>query len=1038
MKKRSILIATTILTMAIPTSAAAANTGGIDRFSPNDGPTNVKSSFVPSSVDPDARVTVMVELAGDPVALVQAKAGRELSAAEKAATQKALKAKQATLKSAITAKGGKVLSQMQSAYNGMRITIARKQLASLAKLKGVAAVKPVPVRYLDNSVSVPYLGVPKVWENTGYTGENVKVGVLDTGIDYTHADFAGPGTVAAFEAAKATSTAPADPALFGPGAPRIKGGWDLVGDDYDANVAGSVPMPDPNPLDCNGHGTHVSGTIGGSGVNVDGSTYSGPYDTTTHNQAFKVGPGVAPEVDLYGYRVFGCGGSSSVVTEAIDRAVADGMDVINMSLGSPYGRVDDSDAIAATNAVAAGVVVVASAGNSGPNPYLVGSPSVGRGVISVAANDSTATFPGVELAFGSATVPAINANGTDPLPSEPFTVVVVADDPATAENESLGCSVGAFTKAGITTAAGDPKTIAVVKRGTCARVAKAVYGQQAGADAVVMINNATSYPPFEGAITSNPDTGEAYTVTIPFLGVRSTDGAALTAAGGTSLTMTAKALTNPAFTAAATFSSGGPRTGDSGAKPSVVAPGVSTVSAGVGLGSGSETLSGTSMAAPHVAGVAALTVQAHPAWSAGDLSAAVVSTADADKVKDYRLTLVGNGLVDTAQAVGTSVVAAGDSYEVGGVPALDEALSFGFAEPTSSFTGTKTVTLTNHGSSAATYAVSIDKTPQSRPSTVTTSASSVTVPAGGTATVDVTLVVPAGTVGSSLANPNDQFNLYEVSGQVTFTKEGSKLTVPYLLVPRAQANLAATKSASTDKSVSVALTNAGGALASSADFYTWGISDPQDVTVPQTLLSGMDLRAVGVQSFPLGSGDDLLVFAINNWTRHSNAASLEFDISIDKNNDGVADSILFTADHGLVVSGDTDGLNAAFLYDLKTGDLAQTSYLPVSPTDSSTLLVPIEGSMLYRGGKAGPIRYRVDSYDLVNNLTSDSTGWARYNQGNKAVADGAWSVVPVGGSDTVQVAVNSGQVKAQLPLGVMVVAFDNKAGADEARLVPLG
>ena len=62
--------------------------------------------------------------------------------------------------------------------------------------------------------------------------------------------------------------------------------------------------------------------------------------------------------------------------------------------------------------------------------------------------------------------------------------------------------------------------IAVVNRGTCARVAKAIFGQQAGAAAVVMVNNATGLPPFEGPITSNPDTGEPFTVTIPFLGVR--------------------------------------------------------------------------------------------------------------------------------------------------------------------------------------------------------------------------------------------------------------------------------------------------------------------------------------------------------------------------------------------------------------------------------------------------------------------------------------------------------------------------------------
>src|SRR5213079_177818 len=97
---------------------------------------------------------------------------------------------------------------------------------------------------------------------------------------------------------------------------------------------------------------------------------------------------------------------------------------------------------------------------------------------------------------------------------------------------SLGCSVAAFG------GPLPPNTIAVVNRGTCARVAKAIFGQQAGAAAVVMVNNATSFPPFEGAITSNPDDGVPFNVTIPFLGVRglpttsSSDGGRLRAGVG--------------------------------------------------------------------------------------------------------------------------------------------------------------------------------------------------------------------------------------------------------------------------------------------------------------------------------------------------------------------------------------------------------------------------------------------------------------------------------------------------------------------------
>src|SRR5204862_3143072 len=175
------------------------------------------------------------------------------------------------------------------AINGIKVRGTLAQIAAVAKLPGVIAVKPVGIYTLDNAQSVPFIGAPAVWAGPpGLHGENIKVAIIDTGIDYTHANFGGPGTVAAFEAAAAASTTlPADAGLFGPSAPRIKGGIDLVGDDYDASAPPFLadgktpnpkltPHPDPNPLDCNGHGSHVAGTAAGSGITSSGATYAGP------------------------------------------------------------------------------------------------------------------------------------------------------------------------------------------------------------------------------------------------------------------------------------------------------------------------------------------------------------------------------------------------------------------------------------------------------------------------------------------------------------------------------------------------------------------------------------------------------------------------------------------------------------------------------------------------------------------------------------------------------------------------------------------
>lgn len=1036
---RRILAAAGVIALSLPTSAAFAATADDDpssRFTQTEATGQIDSSFRPAALDASGRVTVVIEMAGDPVAVVQAEKGRDLTADERSSVKAQLKQAQDSIRGSITGKGGKIQAQMQSAYNGFQASVPAAELDAVAQLPGVVAIHPVRTYEIDNAVSVPYLGVPQVWENTGYTGENVKVAILDTGIDYTHATFGGPGTVAAYEAAKATSTQPADPALFGPDAPRVKGGIDLVGDAYDAGGTGAAltPVPDTNPLDCQGHGSHVAGTTAGSGVLADGSTYAGAYDSTTSSNSFRVGPGVAPQADLYAVRVFGCDGSTDVVVPAIDWAVANGMDVINMSLGSSFGRGDDPDAVAASNAVGAGVVVVASAGNSGHNPYLTGSPGTGDGVIAVSAVDSAESFPGATITVNGTAIEAINANGASLEGIGDLTVVRLVDDPATPENEALGCSVAAYTKAGIT-AGGNQ--LAVMQRGTCARVAKAIYAQQAGAAAAVMVNSDNTLPPYEGIITSNPDDGTPYVVTIPFLGVRASDGAALVA--GATATLAAAQIANPGFRGYASFTSSGPRSGDSAISPDVAAPGVSIASADVGSGNGAAIMSGTSMAAPHVAGVAALSVQAHPAWSASQVSASIVSTADPEKVAGQSLTLGGVGLVDTAQAVATTVTATGDAFRTESGWARESALSFGFQESQIGFGGVKTVTIRNDGSSAVTYAVSTTPSAASQKAKVNVSAKSVTVRPGGTAKLLVTVAALAKDIPTSNAG-DDQFSFYEISGDIVLTAADSTLRVPYLLVPRSNSTVTANATGPwfsknqkvKDGTKQVTLRNTRGALDADADFYTWGLSDAKDATksLPD---NGYDIRAAGVQSFDVGGGDKLVVFAVNTHNRWSNAASNEYDVIIDTDRDGEPDWIVLSYDSGAVRAGSANGLAETFLVNAETGALYPSGFLTAAPTDSSTLLLPAFASDL---GITGAFNYTVQTFGLSGGEDA-VPAWATYDPAAPAISNGQYETVPTRGSVTVDVAVDAAAYAAQQPLGSMIVVLDNKSGADEALLVKI-
>ncbi len=1048
--QRRILATIGAIALMLPSTAALAATG--DDTSPDSSQSasrgEISNGITPKSVGADGRVTVIIEMTGDPVAVVQAEKGRNLTSSERSAVKSKLKKAQDSIRGSITGKGGKIQAQMQSAYNGIQATVPAKQLDAVADLPGVVAVHPVRTYDLDNAVSVPFLGVPQVWENTGYTGENVKVAIIDTGIDYTHATFGGPGTVNAFEEAAAASDAPADPALYGPSAPRVKGGIDLVGDDYNADPASDsyqpVPHPDDNPLDCNGHGTHVAGTAAGSGVNADGSTYTGAYDTTTASNSFRVGPGVAPEADLYAVRVFGCDGSTDVVVPAIDWAVANGMDVINMSLGSSYGRGDDPDAVAASNAVGAGVVVVASAGNSGPSPYLTGSPGTGDGVIAVSAVDSSESFPGATITVDGQSIEAINANGAEVDGLGDLTVVRVTDDPATSENEALGCSVEAFTKAGITSGGNQ---LAVVDRGTCARAAKPIFGQQAGAAAVVMVNNADTLPPYEGMITSNPDDGTPYDVTIPFLGVRSSDGAALV--DDATATLTATEIANPGFRGYASFSSSGPRSGDSAISPDVAAPGVSISSAGVGTGNGAAILSGTSMAAPHVAGVAALTVQSHPTWTAPQVSAAIVSTADPEKVAGQSLTRGGVGLVDTAQAVATTVTATGDAFRTESGWARESALSFGFQESSLGFGGVKTVTVRNDGKKPVTFTVSAAPSEQSVKANVKFSHKKITVRAGGSAKLVVSVAASAKDVPTSVL-PDDQFAFYEISGDVVLTSSDATLRVPYLIVPRSTSKVSATISSSPSKHGSatpkkgdkgdkgkgksttnkLTLRNSLGALDAQANVYTWGLSDKKDAPAAVTD-TGYDVRAAGVRTYMEGS-EQVLEFAVNTHKRWSNAANNEFDVIIDTNRDGTPDWIVFSYDSGAFRAGDVNGVTEVFLYNIATRQYLGAGYLATAPTDSSTILLPVWASDI---GVTGAFDYSVAAYSLTSGGEDEVSGTATFNPKAPALSSVDTLTVPKRGKATASITVDRAAYAAQKPLGAMVVVLDNQAGAKEAQLL---
>ncbi len=314
-------------------------------------------------------------LAAVEAAAQSAKQGGNSGAAAKAQVA-ANRAEQQGLLGRLSAKrrAPAVAYQTQRVFNGIALFADADLRAALAADPAVRAVHRARRFAVQVESSVPWLGVDEVWEalGGGLTGEGVSIGVIDTGLDYLHPTFGGEPFPNA----------------------HVVGGFDFVGDAYDLDdPATSVPRPDADPMDQNGHGTHVAGIVAGRGVAGDGATFAGPYDRSVPFEGLALAPGVAPRAAIHALKIFGAGGETEVLIPALEYAVdpnADGdfsdrLDVINMSLGAPYGRNDLPEVVASENAAAAGVIVVASAGNSGDIYFAHGLPGSAPSAISVAA-----------------------------------------------------------------------------------------------------------------------------------------------------------------------------------------------------------------------------------------------------------------------------------------------------------------------------------------------------------------------------------------------------------------------------------------------------------------------------------------------------------------------------------------------------------------------------------------------------------------------------------------------------------------------------
>lgn len=823
--------------------------------------------------------------------------GKMASDADQKAQAARVSAQQATFRGEIAGLGAKELSALRVGANGLRLRLPASEVDQLRSLPGVLSVGPVEIHKIDsttvdNITSVPWIGAVRAAQEYGLTGTGIRIAIIDTGIDYLHADFRKDGTAGDY--------AGNNPDIVEPGTfptAKVVGGWDFAGPTYQP---GDVPQPDADPLDGIGHGTHVAGTAAGYGV--PGS----------------VGPGVAPDAKLYALKVFNdTGGSTDLTSDAIewamdpngDGSMSDHVDVINMSLGAPFGEPTDPSAIASNNAVKVGIVVVASAGNEGDVPYVTGAPAVASKAISVAA-----TIPGGRVySRVNVTAPAsvagykANLEGAGPIQLQdvgPISGGVVAADPAD------GCSA-------LNNAADMVGKIALVVRGTCTFDTKFVSAQSAGATAIIVYNDGagpTRIDPITMAVTS--------VATIPGVMISYTDGSAVAAVATTAadspVMATLDAAPNPTMDdKTADFSSRGPASNeDSSFKPDLAAPGVNIVSAAVGSRTGGISYSGTSMASPHVAGAAALLRQEHPDLPPAAIKALLQNaTVDGNPSGDTDLTRLGVGVVRVDKAAGLS------SY------ASPAGVSFGRINPRVPVWTTEDVTLSSLTRGSRTFSVT-HVAHRTYPGVTVVCPDSVSIRHGRDTKFRIGLRFDPAAAAAAGQYDNASISQTEVDGWCDLSDGTDTLRVGYIAVVDPASGMQV-HTAQDDSGVDVR--NRGPAFGFAEGFtlapydrsssgtmacqqgrhgdrgWNDGGSDNgdhsnhgrHDDSAPQPGDNGCMIANVGFRTADPNRyyGEPVAEFGIALQKSYQHISNLEFDLYIDANKDGIDDYVLVAADY---------------------------------------------------------------------------------------------------------------------------------------------
>jgi hypothetical protein len=837
----------------------------------------------------------------------------------------------------------RVLGRTQHVLNAVFLDVSADSLQIIARDLDVARIAPVGHYRLSLTETVPYVGAAEV-QARGFDGEGIRVAVLDSGVDYTHANLGGSGDPADYLANDGTII---EPGTF-PTA-KVVDGFDFLGNVWPTGPGGfdDPPMPDPDPLDdlafepgaFAGHGTHVADIIGGEN-------------------------GVAPGADIYAVKVCAsltpsCNGISLILgmewaTDPDgDGDTADRVDIINLSLGADYGQPFDDDLSAAVeSATALGILTVSSAGNCADQPYCTGTPSNTPSALSVAQTQ----VPSAELPF-------ITVNGVDyesVFQAWSVPPAGVVSGPLQygdgAGGNLLGCDP--FAPGSLT------GLVVLVDRGACNFTRKASNISQAGAVAAI-IGLVDGSAPFSGG-----DGGDR-PIDIPAYMISLADANAFRdQLGSDAVIDPANGLPLVGTTVSSTAR--GPDMSYNAIKPEIGAPGAS-VSAEVGTGTGETPFGGTSGAGPMVAGGAALLQDACRARSDDDddnsdddssrddmresdcspleLKALLMNNAYRDVISDTtfdlaEITRIGGGELRVDDSLDASFIAWSTDD---GQPSL----SLGFMDVDSPVKIRRTVAIENTSNSG----ITVDVTPTFRFAddaangavSVSANRSSLKVPAGKTRTVKLDFSIDPSLLPGNFMNSGSQGNnpaalsANEYDGYLLLNaSNGDEAALPWHILPRQAASVAAGRKIIFPGGFpdSLGLVNNGAGIAQNDAYSLIALSDemPRGEQGQQSPMP--DLRAVGVTTIPAQgfcAAEFLWAFAINTWDRQSHLVPVSHQVILDIDQDGTDDYVLLNRD--VTFNNVTDGRQLSWVLDLNTGGASAFFFAEHATNTNNTVLL---------------------------------------------------------------------------------------------------